>query len=292
MTPVSLFTPEDIQRFADEASATDPRLKLKITSDEAFFRATQDLRMAFDWAIQCDQIEQQQSSQPERARQWHQRVAKRAKDLMEALDLTPSNFIDNTTRGYPIPTIDRFRYPIDYMAGLRPPLPPEIDRLTRLAWQESEAGDDGDDIDAAGKCQYRRRASFLVDRLPRTLALVVALAEHHNKLADQKPRRRGERPDELRRQLFMRLAAVHETIFGGRPRTRDTVGKPRLGSVKWARVLIEDASSKINATGSAAGAKYVAALRAIARQADSTLARLLEDGWKDSRPVRSSSTAR
>jgi hypothetical protein len=291
MAPVSLFTPKDIQRFADEASATDPRLKLKITSDEAFFQATQDLRTAFDWAIQCDQIEQQQSSP--RARQWHRRIAKRAKDLMEALDLIPSECMDTTTPqppGYRIPGIAHFRHAIDYMAGLRPPLPREIDRLTRLAWQESEVGDDADDIDAAGKCQSRRRASFLLDRSPRTLALLVALAEY---LADQEPRRRGERPDQLRRQLFMMLAAVHETIFGCRPRTRDTVGKPRLGSVKWARVLIEDACNKIDATGSAEGAKYVAALSAIAQQSDASLASLLEEGWRDysCRSVRSGSTA-
>jgi hypothetical protein len=178
------------------------------------------------------------------------------------------------------------------MAELRPPLPDHIDRLTRLAWQESEVGDDADGIDAAGKCQYRKRASFLVDRLPRTLALIVALAEHHNKLADQEPRRRGEQPDQLRRQLFKILAAVHETIFGRKPRTRDKVGKPRLGSVRWAKVLIENASSKIDATGSAEGAKYVKALRAIARQSDATLARLLEDGCTAWKRARSSSTAR
>jgi hypothetical protein len=57
-------------------------------------------------------------------------------------------------------------------------------------------------------------------------------------------------------------------------------------------VLIEDACNKIDAAGSAEGAKYVEALRAIARQADSTLARLLEDGWKHWQSARPSSTAR
>jgi hypothetical protein len=293
IVPLWLFTPQDIQKFADEASVKDPGLNLKIASDAALVRATQDLRMAFDWAIRCDQIVQW-SSEPERARRWYQRIATHVNGLIEALCLSSAECLDATNPlkpGYGIPSIADFRQSIDCMTGVRPALPDKIDQLTRLAWQESGVRDDADDTNAGGKCTYRQRASFLIDRLPRTLALLLPLAEHHYELVDREPRRRGEQPDQLRRQLFKFLPGAHEATFGCKPRTRDKIGMARLGSVKWAKAVIEDASRKIEATRPAEAAKYVNALRVVARLSDATIASLLERGWKDWQVERSNSTA-
>jgi hypothetical protein len=290
--PYGLFTPQDVQKFADEASVTDPRLKLRITSDLDLIRAAQQLHMAFDWAIRCDQYDQW-NREPERRRRWFQSISTHANALIEALDLTPAECRDTTRLlgpGFRIPSIVDFRTLTDGMAEVRPPLPGEIDRLTRLAWRESDVHNDADDFDATGKkCPYRGRASFLIDRLPRTLALLAALAEYRHEQVDREPHRRGEKPDQLRRQLFRSLAGAHHAIFACKPRTRDKIGEPRLGSISWARVVIEDASRKIEAkrvadeaepteeaelaeaalltkaARLAEAAKYVAELRVIAR---------------------------
>jgi hypothetical protein len=288
-----LFTALDVKRLSDEARIVDPGLKPIITSQLDLIRAAQLLYTAFDWAIRCEQMEHW-FSEPDRIRAWYRHIKERAYLLMQALDLSPAKCRDTTRlldSGFYIPSIADFRLLIDNMIGIRPPLPDEIDRLCRLACKESELNVKVADIDPSGKCPYRQQASFQIDRLPRTLALLAELAEYNEKQVDSASPGRGRRPDQLRRQLFKGLACAHEKIFGRKPRTRNKLGQPRLGSIKWARLIIDHAIQGIADPAAKEAVRYVARLRAISRQSDASIAAHLDEGWKLWQAERSYTTA-
>ena len=92
---------------------------------------------------------------------------------------------------------------------------------------------------AVAKC---RRASFLVDRLPRTIALVSALARLQLEQLEHRPQGHPNQFDIFGRELFKLLAGAHEAIYGCKPLTRIKSGETIGGSIDWAKAVIRRAA--------------------------------------------------
>jgi len=168
--------------------------------------------------------------------------------------------------------------------------------LSQVAWNERGSEADGDGIDAEGRCQYRGRASFLVNRLPRTVALVSALARLHAEQLKHRHRAPSSQSDVLGRELFKSLAEAHATIFGCKPFTRIKSGETIGGSIDWARSVIRHAADAIGkspfpgapaqdaqylAQARTIAAPYIARFRGLAGLSDRRVSDLLGIGWRD-----------
>jgi hypothetical protein len=301
-----LFTVEDVGRLTAEAAAKDRNLQPRSLTDAELLSIAQHLRHAFQWAMDSDQM-QQWSSEPERARRWHERIASRAHSLLEALDLDPDECGDAAKElpASKMPSITTFRLFTDGRVGACPVFPDHPDRLARVVWDEAERLL-GDGIDATGHCLYRARASFLIDRLPRTLALLAAIARWQVAQSGKRGGRRGDHPDRLAGELFKQLAAVHELIFRGKPATRGKTGRPIGGSIGWARAVIRHAADRIDtapkglparpneSTKSSAAERqqyadwwttvtkaYVQRFKQLADLSDRRIADRLDEGWRE-----------
>ncbi len=306
IVPIWLFSLDDVRRLSDETAGLDRRLRVKPATDLELTRIAQHLRHAFDWAVQCDHM-QKWRAEPQRVRRWYEQVARHADGLLEVLNLNPEECLDTTKplrEGFYLPAIAEFRGFLDVMARRRPGLPDELDRLSRVAWEEAGAHAEGDGIDAEGYCQYRARASFLIDRLPRTLALLGAMANWQEQKLKQQPSGFTSQSDLVGRELFKALAGAHEAIFECKPVTRGKTGDSIGGSIAWARSIIRHAADAIEAspypapfrinedTDASQEAQYVAQARAIAAPyvvrfrgladlSDRRIGDLLDRGWRD-----------
>jgi len=290
--PVWLFGPLDIVQLADQAHKADKRLKCPAVSEERLVRCAQLLDFIFTWALQCAQM-YDEDKEPEALAQGYRQIAEAAHVLLGVLGLNPEQYratakeLPYELRGGGV-VIDGFRQLLDVMVGARPGLEPELDALSRLAWSEHRAA--GDDLDTEERCVYRQHASFLIGRLPRTLALLAAMAEQR---AKRVPRRgRGKAPDYLGKELFCGLAGAHEAIFGSKPLTRSKTGNVIGGSISWAKVLIQQVADRINNAEhiKSLAAKrafrkavipYTARLRAYATLSDRQISELLDTGWSE-----------
>jgi hypothetical protein len=308
IVPLWLFTENDVHRLSAEAAQRNPALHLRQASDAETIRITQHLRHAFDWAIQCDKM-QEWNGEPQRRRRWYEQVARQADGLLKALSLSPEEWKDPTKgwKGTSIPVaIDEFRQSVDRMVGARPDLPDQPDALSRVAWDENGSQLEANGLDAEGHCQYRKRASFLIDRLPRTVALVSLLARWQLAQLERRPRGRASQSDLLGRELFKFLANGHEEIYGCKPLTRIKSGETIGGSIDWARAIMRHAAHAIDAppypapfrangnTKASAvqeaqyvaqarkiAAPYVARLKGLIGLSDRRIGDLLDRGWRD-----------
>ena len=250
IVPLWLFTENDVHRLSSEAAQRNPALHLRQASGAEMIRIAQHLRQAFGWAIQCDKM-QEWEGEPQRRRRWYEHVARQADGLLNALSLSPEEWKDPTKEwkrtSVPV-AIDEFRQSVDRMVGARPDLPDQLDALSRVAWDEGGSELEGNGLDAEGHCQYRKRASFLIDRLPRTVALVSLLARWQLAQLERRPRGRARQTDLLGRELFKLLASAHEAIYGCKPLTRIKSGETIGGSIDWARAVMRHAANTIEAS--------------------------------------------
>ncbi len=178
IVPRNLFTTEDVWRLSDEPSIQSPALRRQPASEAESIRITQHLHHAFAWAVQCAKM-QEWAGEPKRKQRWYEQVERRADDLLKALDLIPEGCADSTKvqPSWSLPVgLQEFCQSLDCMVAARPELPSELDALSRVVWDEGGSKLQGNGPDERGHCQYRGRASFLVGRLPRTIALLSALA--------------------------------------------------------------------------------------------------------------------
>jgi hypothetical protein len=299
IVPLSLFTTEDAWRLSAEAANQNPALQLRRASDTESIQITQLLRRAFEWAIHSDKW-QEWEGEPQRKRRWYEKVERHADNLLRALDLVPEECRDPAKHWKPwsVPlAIHEFRQSLDRMASARPDLPDQLDALSRVVWDEQRSKAEGDGVDAEGRCQYRRRASFLVDRLPRTVALVSALARLQLEQIEHRPRGHPNQFDIFGRELFKLLAGAHEAIYGCKPLTRIKSGETIGGSIDWAKAVICHAAdametsphpvpfcaseAQILAQARAIAAPYVARFRALADLSPRRVGDRLEEGWRD-----------
>ena len=146
----------------------------------------------------------------------------------------------------------------------------------------------------------------MIDRLPRTVALVSLLARWQLAQLERRPRGRARQTDLLGRELFKLLASAHEAIYGCKPLTRIKSGETIGGSIDWARAVMRHAADTIeaspypapfraneNAEGSAEqeaqyvararkiAAPYVVRFRGIADLSDRRIGDLLDRGWRE-----------
>ncbi len=308
IVPMWLFSLDDVRRLSADAVRQDRRLQARPATDLELTRITQCLRHAFDWAVQCDHM-QKWRAEPQRVRKFYEQVARHADNLLEALNLNPEECRDVTKplrEGFYLPAIAEFRGSLDIMARARPILPDELDRLSRVAWDELSAHAEGDGIDAEGYCQYRARASFLIDRLPRTLALLGAMAQWKVEQLKCQLGNSRDKSDPFSHSLFKVLASAHELIFERKPVTRGKTGHPIGGSIDWARAVIRHAADAIEASpypapfrangdaetiaaqeaqylaqARAIAAPYIARFRGLADLSNRSISDLLDRGWHD-----------
>jgi hypothetical protein len=298
VVPVDLFSKHDVQALAVQAKASDQALH-QTPTDAVAAEAALLLREAFDWAVWCDQ-RAQRHAEPERERRYYERVAKQCEKLLEALGVDPDACRTAPERAHDVVALASFRQLVDRMTGSQPPLPDHLDRLCRAAWNDGTARP----TDDTGHCLYRQQASFLIDRLPRTLELLLALARWRAARLERDPKNRGGRPNRLRGELFMILAGAHGRIFGRKPVTRGKAGLPIGGSITWARAVIRLGADRIRASisdvtanpGGRGGpsdqtttfdgalpeviASYAARFERFASMSDRTLSDLLDQGWQ------------
>ncbi len=247
IVPLWLITAEDLWKLSAEAAKQNHALQVRQATDVEMIRVAQHLREAFDWAIQCDKM-QEWEGEPQRKRRWYMRVTRQADGLLKALAQSPEE-CKNPTKDWkwksrPV-AIDEFRQLLDRMVGARPDLPDQLDAFSRAAWDERGPEIEGSGVDEEGRCQYRARASFLIDRLPRTVALVSLLAQWQLEQLEGRPRGRASQSDLFGRELFKSLAGAHEAIFQCRPLTRQKSGTPIGGSIHWAKAVIRHAADAI-----------------------------------------------
>jgi hypothetical protein len=310
IVPISLFTVEDVWRLGAEAAKQNPKLQLQQASDVESVRITQHLRHAFDRAVQCAKM-QEWEAEPQRRLRFYEQVARHADGLLTALGLNSDECRDPTKEWKPwaIPlAIHELRQSLDRMAGARPDLPDQLDALSRVAWDEGGSKLQGDGLDAEGRCQYRQRASFLIDRLPRSVALLGVLAGWQLEQLKRRPRGYATQSDLFAQELFKLLAGAHEAIYNSKPLTRIKSGETIGGSINWARAVIrraadaieacpyptsphasedEDAAAfatqkgKILVQCRTVAAPYVARLRELADRLDRRVGDLLDRGWRD-----------
>lgn len=309
--PLWLFTDKDVRRLSAEAAQRNPALQLRQASDVETIRIAQHLHHAFDWAVQCDKM-QEWEGEPQRRRRWYEQVARQADGLLKALSLSPEECKDPTKewKRTSIPVaIHEFRQSLDRMVGARPDLPDQLDAFSRVAWDEDGSKLEGNGLDAEGHCQYRERASFLIDRLPRTVALVSLVARWQLEQLERRPRGYASQTDLFGRELFKLLAGAHGAIYKSKPLTRIKSGETIGGSIDWARAVIRHAAHAIDAspypapfrangdaeTSAAPAAQeaqyvaqartmaapYVARLRELIGLSDRRFADLLDRGWRD-----------
>jgi hypothetical protein len=296
-----LFAPEDVSDLADVGAAKDRKLRPRPLTDEEAWGIVQHLHQAFEWAMECDQ-KQKLSSEPERERRWYRGVARRARGLLEALDLNPDELNDSTKLLRPTCEalgINMFRVHLDGLGRGRLPLPEHLDRLSKVVWDEAGAQIEGAGVDENGHCRYRAQASFLVSRLPRTLALLAAVAAWQSEQYEKPARRQGDSPDRLSRELFKSLASAHEGIFGCKPSTRGKTGSADGGSINWVRVVIQLGANRIESTPkrlwkpsaedcqryadrwTTKTGPYVERFRELAKLSDRRISDLLDAGWRE-----------
>jgi hypothetical protein len=265
------------------------------------------LRHAFDWAVQCDKM-QEWGHEPQRKRRIYEQVTRHADGLLKALALNPEECRDPAMEWKPWappPVINEFRRALDRMAGARPDLPEPLDALSRVAW-EGGPKLEGGDLDEEDRCQYRARASFLIDRLPRTVALVSMLARWQLEQLERRPPGYASQSNLLGRELFKLLAGAHEAIYKSKPLCRIKSGETIGGSIDWAKAVIRHAAGAIEispravpfhadkdaddsaaqeakflAQARAIAAPYVARFRELADRSDRRVGDLLEKGWRD-----------
>ena len=304
IVPMSLISPDDLRRISADAAERDHRLQIRAASDEKWEQIALDLHFGFDGAVNCEETRKWEA-EPAKARNWYTQVAARADGLLEALNMSRDQVAgpagparekcrDASERGLLLPAIADFRGLVDCMSRRRPELPVELDRLSRVAYEEDGASAEGDGIDAEGHCQYRARASFLIDRLPRTVALLAELAEWQLQRLQQ-PSGSGKPFALAACELFKALAGAHKAIFGCKPRTRNKVGDPLGGSIDWAKAVIRHAADAIEtsprsvpfraseaqilAESRLIAAPYVAWCRELANLEPRTFVDRLRDGW-------------
>ena len=313
IVPMSLFSVDDVRRLSAAGTTQNRALQLQEANDpretpKHLIGIAQVLREAFAWAVQCDKM-QESHAEPASQRRWYEQVALHADRLLEALDLDPDQCRDPTKLVQPWTNpraIHDFRQTLDRMAGARTDLPDQLDKLSQVAWDERAAETGGDGPDAEGRFQYRARASFLVDRLPRTLALVSELARLEAERFRRRRRGVASQSDLFARELFKFLVIAHEATFGCKPLTRIKSGETIGGSIDWARAVIGHAADGIEACprptpfrltsaeevspasqaeslaqSARMAAPYVARFRELADLSDRRVGDLLETGWRD-----------
>jgi hypothetical protein len=252
---------------------------------------------------------QEWEAEPQRRRRWYEQVARHADGLLKALSLSPEECKEPTkeSKRTSIPfAIHEFRQSLDRMVGARPDLPDQLDALSRVAWDERGSEIEGSGVGEEGRCQYRERASFLIGRLPRTVALVSQLARWQSEQPERRPRRYAGQTDLFGRELFKSLAGTHEAIYGCKPLTRIKSGEPTGGSIDWARAVIRHAAHAIDTSPYPApfrangdveasaeqeahyvcqartiATPYVARLRGLMVLSDRSVSDLLDRGWRD-----------
>ncbi len=308
IVPLWLITAEDVWKLSAEAAKQNPALQVRQATDVEMIRVAQRLHHAFDWAVQCDKM-QEWEGEPQRKRRWYVQVARQADGLLKALAQSPEECKNPTKewkwKSRPV-AIDEFRQSLDRMVGARPDLPDRLDAFSRAAWDERGPEIEGSGVDEEGRCQYRARASFLIDRLPRTVALVSLLARWQLEQLERRPRFYASQADLFGRELFKSLAGAHEAIYKSKPLTRIKSGETIGGSIDWARAVIRHAADAIDASPypapfrangdaetSAAkeaqflaqartmAAPYVARLRGLIDLSNRRVGDLLDRGWRD-----------
>ncbi len=70
IVPLWLITAEDVWKLSAEAAKQNPALQVRQATDVEMIRVAQHLRQAFDWAIQCDKM-QEWEGEPQRKRRWY-----------------------------------------------------------------------------------------------------------------------------------------------------------------------------------------------------------------------------
>ena len=307
LIPLWLFTIDDVRRLSTDAAKRNPALQVRQQSDAELTHVAHLLRLAFQWAVQCDKM-QEWELEPQRKGRFYEQVARYADGLLRALALNPEEYRAPanawTRRSVPL-AIREFRHSLDRMVGACPELPDQLGALSRVAWDEGGSNFEGSDSDVNGGCQYRERASFLVDRFPRTVALVSMLACWQLEQLDWRPRGNANQSDLLGRELFELLAGAHEATYESKPLTRIKSGETIGGSIDWARAVIRHAANAIERSSPAVlhaeedsddpppqaakflsqaqriAAHYTARFSELADQSDRRVGDLLDRGWRD-----------
>jgi hypothetical protein len=88
IVPLWLITAEDVWKLSAEAAKQNPALQVRQATDVERIRVAQHLHHAFDWAVQCDKM-QEWEGEPQRKRRWYVQVARQADGLLKALAQSP-----------------------------------------------------------------------------------------------------------------------------------------------------------------------------------------------------------
>jgi hypothetical protein len=288
-----LFEAQDIIKIAHATAAKDGTLQLKPNQDCETVASR--LHAAFHLAISTDIIAERQNFSPGRKREWFRRVERHARALMATLGLTPEQCADPSAplpEGFELAAIWQLQE-IVYSDQAPFCLPPEVDerlgsipevgRHVRDVKELRTAREMSWDYGTAENARGRAVAALMIDLVPRTLGLIVRLAQAG---ADETPKgKAGDHPDSLGRELFAELAGAHFLMFGRGPKTRDSTADRCGPSVAWARAILRHAAQRFpNATdGGVVLSDLPSRADKLARLADlqdATIADLLDAGWK------------